>query len=124
MTLAVLAFQWIREIKFPGAKGCHSGPLTRKEGTAMHFLHRSLATIAFSAVLPMALAEGIQLKPAWPGVKVDRPITLLSPADGTGRQFLVEQRGKVRILPSDQAGKETKTFLDLSDRKMEENQFE
>ena len=90
----------------------------------MHFFQRSLAAIAFSAVLPMASAEGIQLKPAWSGIKIDRPITLLSPADGTGRQFLVEQRGKVRILPSDQAGKETKTFLDLSDRKMEENQLE
>ena len=90
----------------------------------MYFFQRSLAAIAFSAVLPMASAEGIQLKPAWTGIKVDRPITLLSPADGTGRHFLVEQRGKVRLLPSDQAGKETKTFLDLSDRKMEENQFE
>ena len=55
---------------------------------------------------------------------MDRPITLLEAPDGTGRQFLVQQRGKVRILPRDPAGTETRTFLDLSDRKMEENQFE
>ena len=71
-----------------------------------------------------ASADGIRLQPAWAGVKVERPISLLTPADGTGRSFLVQQRGKVVILPVADSGTETKTFLDLSDRKMEENQFE
>lgn len=83
----------------------------------------SAALLCF-ALLPAAWADSIRLQPAWPGVKVDRPITLLEAPDGTGRQFLVQQRGKVRILPRDPAGTETRTFLDLSDRKMEENQFE
>ena len=84
------------------------------------------AVLAFAcSPFPTAvLADGIRLQPAWSGVKVERPITLLTPADGTGRLFLVQQRGKVVILPATDAGTETKTFLDLSDRKMEENQFE
>ena len=49
------------------------------------------------------------------------------PPDGTKRLFLVQQRGQVRILPKDESGAEARTFLDLSDRKMEldkESSFE
>lgn len=90
----------------------------------MHLLHRSLAAVLFITPLPALAADPVKLEPAWSGVKVQRPITLLNPPDGTGRSFLVQQRGKVLILPQDEAGTETKVFLDFSDRKMEENEFE
>lgn len=81
-------------------------------------------SLACTALIPSTHADGIRLQPVWPGLKVERPITLLAAPDGTGRQFLVQQRGKVLILPASGTGTETRTFLDLSDRKMEENPFE
>lgn len=87
---------------------------------------RSAATAAaLILTFPLTAAAGpVRMERAWPQVKVDRPITLLTPADGTGRQFLAQQRGKILILPKDAASADTKTYLDLSDRKMEENEFE
>ncbi len=91
----------------------------------MNPFRSAAVTLACTVFLPAAaMAEEIKLQPAWAGIKVQRPITLLTSPDGTNRQFLVQQRGQVLILPTSETGTETKTFLDLSDRKMEENQFE
>jgi glucose/arabinose dehydrogenase len=46
------------------------------------------------------------------------------PPDGTNRHFLVEQRGRIRILPADRKSGEAVVFLDIKDRKLEENDFE
>lgn len=68
--------------------------------------------------------------PAWkltkefPNCTVERPVSLVIPPDGTRRLFLVQQRGKVLILPSDRQAANASVFLDISDRKMEENDFE
>ena len=43
----------------------------------------------------------------------------LIPDDGSGREFLALQRGKILILPKDEQAAEAKTFLDLSPRGME-----
>ncbi len=88
------------------------------------FRSAAIALLGNFSLLSTAAAESIRLEPLWPKIGTERPVTLLQAPDGTGRQFLVQQRGKIRILPSDQASAETKTFLDLSGRKMEENQFE
>lgn len=90
----------------------------------MNLSLRSTAAALSLTFTVCAAAGPVRMEKAWPGVKVDRPITLLSPADGTGREFLIQQRGKILILPKDQASSDTKTYLDLSDRKMEENEFE
>jgi quinoprotein glucose dehydrogenase len=60
-----------------------------------------------------------QLVPAFPNLKIERPISVVIPPDGTNRMFLVQQRGKVVILPKDENSAEAPVFLDLSDRKME-----
>ena len=73
---------------------------------------------------PSTRADEITLERVYAQVAVERPITLVIPPDGTGRRFLVQQRGKVLILPSDPAGSETRTFLDFTGRKMEANAFE
>lgn len=73
---------------------------------------------------PLVAADSLRLEPVYAACKTERPISLVQCPDGSGRQFLVQQRGKIRILPKDPAASETKTFLDLSDRKMEENEFE
>ena len=51
---------------------------------------------------------------AFPSVSLDRPVFLASPPDGTGRLFVVENGGRIRILPSDPASSLAPVFLDLS----------
>ena len=63
-----------------------------------------------------------QLVPAFEKITVERPIAVIIPPDGTKREFLVQQRGKVVILPKDETSAEAPVFLDLSDRKMEANE--
>ncbi|MES2709057.1 MAG: PQQ-dependent sugar dehydrogenase [Verrucomicrobiota bacterium] len=82
------------------------------------------SALTLLTVSGLRAADSLRLEPAYPAGKFDRPVSLVQCPDGSGRQFLVQQRGKIAILPKDAAGAETKTFLDLSDRKMEENQFE
>lgn len=70
--------------------------------------------------LGVSLAQGShQLALAFEKLKIERPISVIIPEDGTKRMFLVQQRGKVVILPKDETSAEAPTFLDLSDRKME-----
>jgi quinoprotein glucose dehydrogenase len=60
-----------------------------------------------------------KLVPVWEKLKIERPISVVIPPDGTKRMFLAQQRGKVVILPKDETSAEAPVFLDLSDRKME-----
>jgi quinoprotein glucose dehydrogenase len=66
-----------------------------------------------------AFAESTQLVPAFEKITFERPITLAVSPDDTKREFLVQQRGQVRILPKDEASSEALMFLDMSGRKME-----
>lgn len=63
-----------------------------------------------------------QLVPAFEKLKIERPIAVIIPPDGTKRLFLAQQRGQVLILPKDEGSAEAQTFLDLSGRKMEANE--
>jgi len=60
----------------------------------------------------------------FPNVKVQRPVTLVIPPDGSQRMFLVQQTGKILLLPKDRAGAETKVFLDATPLMKVENDFE
>ncbi|HMJ90016.1 MAG TPA: PQQ-dependent sugar dehydrogenase [Candidatus Acidoferrum sp.] len=66
--------------------------------------------------LPAALPK-MELKPLWPNVVVQRPIWLCEAPDGSNRKFVVEQRGRVLILPEDQSATNASVFLDISDGK-------
>src|SRR4051812_5334147 len=82
---------------------------------------RLISTLLFILVTN-ALSAGdglpnVQMKVAYPELKLNRPLWLCEAPDGTKRLFVAQQDGKVLILPKDRNGKETKTFLDLSDRK-------
>lgn len=74
----------------------------------------------------MVGAQSYKLEPAFPNLALERPVSLVVAADGSGRQFLVQQRGKILILPKDEGGAEAKVFLDFTDRQMEakDGQFE
>jgi glucose/arabinose dehydrogenase len=45
-----------------------------------------------------------------------RPIVLTHAGDGSNRVLLATQHGVIHVFPNDQAAKETKVFLDLTDR--------
>lgn len=82
-----------------------------------------LAAVAFAGG---ADAGDFRLEQVYSKVAVERPVALVLAPDGSGRKFLVQQRGKVLILPGDETSGEVKTFLDFTGRKMEapDGQFE
>ncbi|HUR46961.1 MAG TPA: PQQ-dependent sugar dehydrogenase, partial [Candidatus Saccharimonadales bacterium] len=59
----------------------------------------------------------VTMQLAYPELTVQRPVWLCEAPDGSGRIFLVEQTGKILILPKDKKGKEAQVFLDITDRK-------
>ena len=79
----------------------------------------ALTVLLATALVSTAMAEAGKLIPAFESLGIQRPITLAVPPDGTQRQFLVQQRGLVRILPKDENSTEAVTFLDMSVRRME-----
>lgn len=79
---------------------------------------RSLICLALSAVAAFA-ADTHKLVRVYEKLPTERPIAVVIPDDGTQRQFLALQRGKILLLPADQNAAEAKTFLDLSTRGME-----
>lgn len=72
-------------------------------------------------------AEAVQLQPKRVFEQLGElklPAAVVVAPDGSGRQFLVQQGGKILILPADSGSGEAKTFLDISDRKLIANAFE
>ncbi len=58
----------------------------------------------------------LKLVDAYPNLKFKRPIWMEAANDGTGRRFLVEQHGRILVLPKDHKGDKTEVFLDIRDR--------
>lgn len=59
----------------------------------------------------------VRMKLAYPELVLNRPLWLCEAPDASGRIFVVEQPGRILILPKDRNGKETNLFLDISARK-------
>uniref|UniRef100_UPI0037831D66 PQQ-dependent sugar dehydrogenase n=1 Tax=Prosthecobacter sp. TaxID=1965333 RepID=UPI0037831D66 len=79
---------------------------------------RSLLCLALAASTAFA-ADTHKLTRVYEKLATERPIAVVIPDDGSGREFLALQRGKILILPKDEQAAEAKTFLDLSPRGME-----
>lgn len=82
-----------------------------------------LALLAAATSLLTAAPE-IKLVPAFPNQKIKLPISITIPPDGSERLFLVQQFGKITILPKDRNSDAETTFLDLTDRPLIQQQFE
>jgi quinoprotein glucose dehydrogenase len=83
--------------------------------------------IAFAGSVSPASAEALKLQPKRvfePLGALKLPAAVVVAPDGSGRQFLVQQGGKIIILPSDPSSGEAKTFLDLSGRNLIDKAFE
>jgi uncharacterized repeat protein (TIGR03806 family) len=51
---------------------------------------------------------------AYPNLGLSEPTFLVSPPDGSGRVFVVERTGRIRILPASRSGSSSSVYLDLS----------
>jgi len=54
------------------------------------------------------------LAEAFPNLEFQSPIELTSPSDDTGRIFVVEQKGVIRVFPNNTDAKKSAVFLDIS----------
>jgi glucose/arabinose dehydrogenase len=83
--------------------------------------------VASLSVAPLTLHSGeiaVKFTPVYQNLTLPKPISLVIPPDGTNRQFLVLQGGRILILPEDPAADKAEVFLDLSDRNLIEKDFE
>jgi glucose/arabinose dehydrogenase len=84
------------------------------------------AALFVTALMPAKSAEApkVKLEKLYGGLTIERPISLQIAPDGSGRRFLVEQTGKIKILPADEAATEAKVFFDLTPLMAVEKDFE
>lgn len=83
-----------------------------------------ILTAATSALTSFGAGKPeIRLVPLYEGLELTRPISLQIPA-GSERRFLVEQTGKIKILPAEGSGGTSKVFFDMTDRMQVEKDFE
>lgn len=81
-----------------------------------------LSVLAFPAIGEEAPV--VKLEKLYPGLAVERPLSLQIPDDGSKRRFLVEQTGKIKLLPAEEASSEATVFLDLTESMSVEKDFE
>ena len=78
----------------------------------------SLFTFGFVACDAMAASlPQMELRPLWPNVAMQRPVWFCEAPDDSRRKFVVEQRGRILILPEDPNSTNAAVFLDITDRK-------
>ena len=92
----------------------------------MHIINsvtRSILIISLAALgsLPVGIqAEDatlpVQVEPAFPNIRVNRPIVITHAGDNSNRVFIASQLGKIHVIPNDQGVEETKVFLDVEAR--------
>ena len=81
-------------------------------------IYATLVTlISISRSIAADPLPSIALRDAFPALKFSRPIWMEEAPDGSKRRFVVEQAGKIWVLPQDRNGTEKNLFLDISDRK-------
>ena len=84
---------------------------------------KTLALLFLTASF-LAAAPEIKLTRTFENQKIKLPVALAIPPDGTDRLFLVQQFGKITILPKDRDSSQEITFLDVTDRPLIKQQFE
>ena len=80
-----------------------------------------LRSLTFSLSFLLAISQGdasaqVQLTNAFPGLTFTRPIFLTHAGDGTGRVFVVQQDGLIKVFPNDTAVTSATTYLNIQNR--------
>ena len=70
------------------------------------------------------VAGAVRLVDALPATRFDRPVWLTHAGDDSGRLFVVEQGGRVWVVPVNDDGSRASLFLDLQDHVRRENNEE
>ena len=107
----------------PQTRDLPSLRLFRILSTMKCFLFASLALFSLSALVS-AEEPKIKLTQIYSGIKFERPLSLQIPADGSNRRFVLEQTGRIKILPADENATEAKVFADFTDLMGVEKDFE
>jgi len=82
----------------------------------------SRAALAFLAFLLLAAVSNAQplpsvtLKPVFEKLADERPVWMSEAPDGSGRYFIVYQKGKIVIVKKGSDGSDARTFFDIEDR--------
>ncbi len=71
---------------------------------------------AYRAKLEAISVQNITLKDAFPALSFSMPVEFVSPKDGSSRNFVVAQRGKIHVFANDPNVKESKVFLDIESK--------
>jgi quinoprotein glucose dehydrogenase len=78
----------------------------------------ALLLLILPLVRPAAAAlPAVSLRDAFPALVLDRPVWMSEAPDGTGRRFIVEQRGRVLIVPRGSDGSAPLEFLNITARR-------
>ncbi|MFP6899983.1 MAG: PQQ-dependent sugar dehydrogenase, partial [Opitutales bacterium] len=86
-----------------------------------------LHSLLFSSIIGgtlMQAAPAYELVRTYSNIATPKPINVVVPPDGSNRQFLVLQGGKIILLPKDSTASKAEVFLDLSGRNMIQKAFE
>ena len=84
-----------------------------------------LLLISFICTLSLVSANEVSFKPVFSKLKFTLPVAAVVPPDGTDRLFLVEQGGRILLLPKDRKnGDSVEVFLDFTGREMIAHAFE
>ncbi len=65
---------------------------------------------------PSAVEPSIELERAWPKLKFQQPLFMTPAGDGSGRLFVIEKEGVVRVFDAKQETTTSKVFLNISDQ--------
>ena len=60
-----------------------------------------------------SMQQKVGLKEAFPNLSFDMPVEFVSPKDGSNRNFVVAQKGKIHVFPNNPSVKSSKVFLDM-----------
>lgn len=88
-----------------------------RAGIFQHELSMKHAIAILCLLASVASAQPrLSLEPAFPNLQFSRPVDLQDPGDGSGRLFVVEQEGRIRVFQNDPATESMSLFLDIRDR--------
>ena len=75
-----------------------------------------MLTFACNAQAPFQQEGSTQLEEAFPELTFERPVDLQHAGDGSGRLFVVEQEGTIRVFENRPDVASSEVFLDITDR--------